>query len=74
MTGNWESLMLRMQQIAQTGGKYKGVSVMEVKLVLVGGELKSWGTPQLSHFEPRGDCDDLLNALIGEPSEPSEPA
>jgi len=69
---SWNSLLLRLQQVAGTGCQYKGVSVMEIKLVLVGGELKSWGTPQLSHFEPRGDCDDLLQALVGEPSKLGE--
>ena len=63
MPGKWNALLLRLQQKAKVEGKYKGLSIMTVKVVLIGGELQSWGEPDLQHFEPREDCTDLLNAL-----------
>ena len=57
-------MLARLQQSAQTECKYKGVSVMTVKLVLIGGKLQNWSSPTLQHFEPREQCDDLMDALV----------
>ena len=61
-SGDWPKLMTRLRQVANVE-KDKGLTIVTVKLVLVGGELRIWSTPKVSTYEPRNSGAVILDAL-----------
>lgn len=61
---DWDNLSKRLQKAAQDA-KFKGLSVVTVRIIVVDGQLRAWSEPSITSYEPKGDKDDLTVLLTG---------
>lgn len=59
---DWGKLLARLQSVAERNSG-KGLTIMNVKIILVNGELKGWCEPGVTSFEPGGAKQELLEHL-----------
>lgn len=60
----WDNLYRRIHSFASRQCRGRGTAVVTVRLLVADGELRSWSEPEAVFFEPRGNCQEIADAIL----------